>query len=96
MCVCVCECVCVHVCVCTCVWHVSVMCNVLSDVCVYVRTYVDIGCHGNSSPIKVPPDKVMDLVFGFGVKILELVHCTGGETKYMYRLRVSTLTAAQF
>jgi len=47
---------------------------------VTARDQTDDGCHGNNSPIEVPSDKVMDLIFGFGMKILELVHCTGGET----------------
>ena len=28
------------------------------------------------SPIEVPPHKVVDLLFSFGMEILKLVHCT--------------------
>ena len=28
------------------------------------------------SPVEMAPDKVMKLLFGFGMEILELVHCT--------------------
>ena len=32
--------------------------------------------HGNNSPVKMTSDKVMNLVLGFSVKVLEFMHCT--------------------
>ena len=32
--------------------------------------------HCNSSPVKMASDKVVNLVLGFGMKVLEFMYCT--------------------